>query len=269
MTAQALHPSPAGRLTVATVLGLRQYLRNSLFVVFLVILPPAFITLSFAVTPHAPAVVSVPERGATLTPDVGMVRLHGAVMVPITVSFLAGILGLFVMLGSREADRRLVAAGYPVARLLLVRLGIIATLTTFITLLAVAVTLIDFRPPQLGMFVLINLVSALQYALLGAIAGTFLSAVTGTYLMFFAPMIDVGIVQNPMFPRDAVSWWVQLLPAYAPTDVLLDASFTDSFDATGRLLVSLLYLALLAALALLAFWCVVSPRSRALPIAAR
>lgn len=41
-----------------------------------------------------------------------MVDVQGAVMVAITVAFLAGLAGLFVVLGSAEADRRLVLAGY-------------------------------------------------------------------------------------------------------------------------------------------------------------
>ena len=79
-------------------------------------------------------------------------------------------------------------------------------MTLFITLIAMGVTLIDFRPPQLGMFFLVNLLSALHYAFLGAVAGTFLSPMSGTYLMFFVPMIDIGLIQNSMFPRDTVAW---------------------------------------------------------------
>lgn len=182
-----------------------------------------------------------------------MARLHGALMVPMTVAFLAGILGMFVMLSSREADRRLVSAGYPLGRLLAVRLGIVGGMTLFITLIAVAVTLVDFRPPQPGMFLLVNLLSALQYAFLGAVAGTFLSAMSGTHLMFFTPMIDVGLLQNPMFPRDAVAWWVRLLPGYAPMEMLLDVSFSDRFDTGGALAAALLYVVVLVAVGLLAF----------------
>jgi hypothetical protein len=249
-----------GGMAVATVLGVRQYLRNSLFVVLLVALPPSFITLSFIVTPDVPAIVRVPEGDRTLAADVGMVNLHGAVMVPITAAFLSGMLGMFVMLSSRGADRRLVSAGYPLGRLLAVRLAIIGALSAAITLISVGVTLLDFHPRQLELFLLVNLIAALQYAFLGALVGTFLSAMSGTYLMFFVPMIDVGLVQNPMFPRDSVAWWVQVLPGYAPMEVLLDVSFSERFDAGGALGVALAYLAVLAVVGLLAFWRVTAPR---------
>ena len=43
-------------------------------------------------------------------------------------------------------------------------------------------------------------------------------------------------------------------------DVLLDVSFTDGFDTGGALAVALLYLAVLAAVGLFAFWRVTAPR---------
>lgn len=253
---------------VATVLGMRQYLRNGLFMTFLVLLPPTFITLSFIVTPDAALSVTVPEGGRSVAEPVGMAKLHGAIMVPMTVAFLSGILGLFVMLTSREADRRLVASGYPLLLLLAVRLALITALSLLITALAVGFTLIDFRPPQLGLFFLINFISALHYAFIGAVVGTMLSAMSGTYLMFFLPMIDLGLLQNPMFPRDNVSWWVTLLPGYTPMGVLIDVSFSDGFDTGVELAVALLYLAALALAGMFAFWRVTATKHRHTRLAA-
>lgn len=249
------------QVVTATSMGLRQHLRNSLFVVLLVGLPVAFITLSFARTPDVPFAVAVTEGDATISAPVGMRNLHGAIMVPMTVSFLAGILGMFVMIVSREGDRRLVRAGFPARNLLFARLVVIGGLSLAITSVSVLVTLLDYRPEQLVLFYVVNLISALQYAFLGATVGMFLSAMSGTYLMFFAPMIDVGLVQNPMFPRDAVAWWVTFLPGYWPMEVLVDAAFTPRFDQLEALLLSLLYLGLVAAVGLLAFRrAIVGPR---------
>ncbi len=248
--------------TVATTLGMRQYLRNGLFVTFLVLLPPTFIALSFIVTPDAPRAVDVPEGGQLVAVPVGMAKLHGAVMVPMTAAFLSGMLGLFVMLGSREADRRLVASGYPLALLLVVRLAIITAMSLLITLLSVGMTLTGFRPPQLGLFFLINLVSGLHYAFIGAVVGTFLSAMSGVYLMFFLPMIDLGLVQSPMVPRESIAWWMKALPGYTPTNVLVDVSFSEAFDTAGDLAVSLAYLAVLASIGMAFFWQSTAPPGR-------
>jgi len=236
-----------------TTMGLRQHLRNTLFVALLIVLPIAFILLSFARTPDVPYAVTATVRGVEAPIPVGMRNLHGAIMVPMTVSFLAGILGLFVMIVSREGDRRLLRAGLPAWTLLTARLAVIAAFSTAITAVSVAATLPGFVPEQLLLFSVVNLVAALQYAFLGAAVGLFLSPMSGTYLMFFTPMIDIGLLQNPMFPRDNVAWWVQALPGYWPTEVLVDAAFTPDFDRPDAFLVALIYLAAVALVGLLAF----------------
>jgi len=237
------------RFSLAIVMAARQYLRNPLFIILLVGLPPTFITLAFIRTPDAPILLAVPEGTSQLTRVVGMPDLHGAIMVPITVAFLSGILGMFVMFSARQGDRRLVIAGYNPMLLLSVRLVIITLMGVFITVLSVGITLLSWQPEQVALFFVANLFPAIQYGFLGAIAGTYLSATSGTYLMFFLPMIDVGLIQNPMFPRQNVQFWVKLLPDYAPMEILIDTSFSAKFD-TGLFLVSaVLYTTVLAAAA--------------------
>jgi hypothetical protein len=72
--------------------------------------------------------------------------------------------------------------------------------------------------------------------------------------MFFMPMIDIGIVQNPMFVRGEVAWWVKALPGYTPMEVLMDVSFTPGFDTSAELALALIYLLGLAAIAGTLFW---------------
>lgn len=245
---------------VALGMGARQYLRNPLFLILIVGLPPTFITLAFVATPDVPFILNIAEAGAAVVTTVGMINLHGAVMVPMTVAFLAGILGMFVMLSARQGDHRLVIAGYSPNLLLVVRLIIIAGMSLVITAISVGVTLISFQPEQLGIFFFVNLISALQYGFLGAIVGTFLSAMGGTYLIFFAPMIDVGLVQNPMFIRESADLWVKFLPGYAPMEVLVDVSFSAQLDTVNYLLVSVVYLAVIAIVAGYLFHRVVAVR---------
>lgn len=239
---------------IATGLSIREYLRQPLFIFLLIGLPPAFITMAFFTTPDVPFVIGVPVSQGVTAMEVTMPDLHGVIMAPMTAAFLAGMVGLFVMHSSRDADRRLVMAGYPPLRLLAVRLLVITTLSTFVTAISVAVTFLDYRPEQPTAFFLVNLIVALQYGFLGAVVGTFLSTMAGTYLMFFAPMIDLGLVQNPMFVRDSVDWWVKLLPGYAPTEVLVDTSFTGGIDTGLALVGALIYLVILIAAATVLFW---------------
>lgn len=229
------------KFILTITMGAKQYLRNPLFIILLVILPPTFISLSFIVTPDFPLPLSVLEGGKQTTQPVGMAKFHGALMVPITVSFLSGILGMFVMLSARQGDRRLVNAGYNPNLLLVVRLAMITIMSLVITLLAVGVTLISFQPEQLGWFFFTNLIVAVQYGFIGAIVGTFLSAMSGTYLIFFLPFLDVGGVQNPMFSQENITWWVKLLPGYAPMEILVDVSFSPQLDTGTLLLIALAY----------------------------
>lgn len=231
----------ASMFKLAIMTGIRQYLRNPLFMILMIGLPPVFITLSFLTTPDQPFVLPAPEGAQRILVSIGMIDLHGAIMVPITVAFLSGLLGLFVMLGARQGDRRLVISGFPPMLLLLVRLLMIFAMCLVITAISVGVMLINLKPEQLGLFFIANLIQALEYGFIGAIVGTYLSAMSGTYLVFFAPMIDVGLVQNPMFFRENVDLWVKFLPGYAPMEVLMDVSFTQTFDTGFSLLISLVY----------------------------
>ncbi len=234
------------KFSLAMVMAAKQHLRNLLFIVLLIGLPPTFITLAFIATPNASIPLEVPEGTNEFTQMVAMPDLHGAIMVPITVSFLSGFLGMFVMFSARQGDRRLVIAGYNPMLLLSARLVIITVMGILITILSVGITLLSWQPEQLALFFVANLFPALQYGFLGAIVGTYLSATSGTYLMFFLPMIDVGLIQNPMFPRQNVQFWVKILPDYAPMEILIDTSFSSKFD-TGLFLVgAVLYAAVLA-----------------------
>jgi hypothetical protein len=78
------------RLAAGFRYGFREYRRNIAMWVLLVVLPVFFITLSFYITPDNPASVELVEDGATSLQIVSMIDVHGAIMVPITIAFLAG-----------------------------------------------------------------------------------------------------------------------------------------------------------------------------------
>ncbi|HZK15671.1 MAG TPA: hypothetical protein VFC52_03685, partial [Solirubrobacterales bacterium] len=172
--------------------------------------------------------------------------LHGAVMVPITVAFLAGLVGLFVVQSALESDRRLVLAGYSPGEAIAPRLAVMVSATLVVLAVSLAVTAIDFVPESWGPFVDGNLLAGLIYGLIGALAGALVGRLGGAYLMFFLPMLDIGVAQNPMFFDGSPQGWATLLPGYGPSRVLIDGAFSQSFDAVGPLVVALLWLAALA-----------------------
>lgn len=113
------------RIAIALRYAFRDYRRNIVLWVLLVGFPVAFITLSVVVTPDDPVPIELFEGGSRSLQVVSLANLHGAIMVPITVGFLAALAGLFVALGSADGDRRLVLAGYRPVEVLAARVGVI------------------------------------------------------------------------------------------------------------------------------------------------
>jgi hypothetical protein len=75
--------------------------------------------------------------------------------------------------------------------------------------------------------------------MLGALAGAPLGKLGATYLVLFGAMLDLGIVQNPMFGTGEPPAWGTALPGYGPGRVILDAAFSDQFHARGAFAISI------------------------------
>jgi hypothetical protein len=232
-----------GRTLTATRMGFREQLRRPLLLVLLLALPFLFISWSIAITEPVPRMITLPGGEQLLST---MKDLHGAIMVPITVGFLAGLVGLFVVQSALESDRRLVLAGYSPGEAIVPRLAVLVSATLVVLAVSLAVTAIDFIPASWGPFVAGNLLAGLVYGAIGALAGALLGRLGAAYFMFFMPMMDIGVAQNPMFFEGAPPTWATLLPGYGPTRVLLDGAFSQGFDASGALAISLLWLVALA-----------------------
>ncbi|MFN8215105.1 MAG: hypothetical protein U0R71_00775 [Solirubrobacterales bacterium] len=233
----------SGRTVTATRMGLREQLRRPLLLVLLLLVPFLFISWSIAITEPTPRLIELPG-GAELATT--MKDLHGAIMVPITVGFLAGLVGLFVVRSAIESDRRLVLAGFTPGEAIVPRLIVMVAATLVVLAVSLGVTAIDFAPASWAPFVLGNLLAGLIYGLIGALAGALVGRLGGAYLMFFLPMLDIGVAQNPMFFDGAPQGWASFLPGYGPTRVVVDGAFSASFDAGGALAVALLWLAVLS-----------------------
>lgn len=231
------------RVAVATRLGFREQARRPLLLVLLVGLPFFFITRAIAQTEELPRTIGLPGGGEALT---NMRDIHGANMAAITIAFLAGLVGVFVMQSARQADRRLVVAGFRPHEALAPRLLVLAAATALVLAVSIAVTALSFAPKQWLPFIAGNLLVGVIYALLGALAGAAVGALGATYLMLFGAMLDLGIVQNPMFGSGAPPDWGALLPGYGPGRIIVDAAFSADFHAWGALAVSLAWTLALA-----------------------
>ena len=219
----------------------KEYRRNIALWVLLVGLPLFFITLSIAVTPDDPAPVELVENGQISISILSMIDVHGAMMVAITVAFLAGLAGLFVVLGSLEGDRRLVLAGFKPREVLASRLGVITLAALLVSAVSLAVTAASFEPSVWVTFAAATIAVSLTYALIGVLVGPLVGRIGGLYLMFLLPFLDVGLAQNIMFDAAPPSW-AAWMPAHGATRVLVDGAFTSSFDEPGGLVLALAWL---------------------------
>jgi hypothetical protein len=239
----------------------REYRRNTALWVLLVGLPLFFITLSIAVTPNSPAPVELVESGRRAISILSMTDVHGALMVSITVSFLAGLAGLFVVLGSTEGDRRLVVAGFRPREVLTARLGVITLAAVLVSAVSLAVTAASFQPEVWLTFALATLAVAVTYAMIGVVIGPLVGRIGGLYLMFLLPFLDVGLAQNVMLDAAPPSW-AAWMPAHGAVRVLIDGAFTAGFDEVAGLTWALLWLVGLAVAAAIVFHRSAAPRTR-------
>lgn len=252
--------SSGARLRVGLRYAWREYRRNVALWVLLVGLPLFFITLSVAITPDAPAPVELAEHGRRAIAVLSMVDVHGAIMVPITVAFLAGLAGLFVVLGSAEADRRLVIAGYRPSEVLTARLGVIVLAAVLVSAVSLMVTAASFEPQVWVTFGLATIAVALTYAMIGVVVGPLVGRLGGLYLMFLLPFLDVGLAQNIMFDA-APPAWAAWMPAHGAVRVLVDGAFTASFDETTGLLLAIAWLVGITAAGAAVFHRLSAPRT--------
>jgi len=231
------------RVATATRLGFREQARRPLLLVLLVGLPFFFITRSIAATETLPRTLGLPGGGEVLT---NMRDIHGAMMAAITVAFLVGLVGVFVTQSVRQADRRLVLAGFTPVQALAPRLLVLLAAAGLVLVVSLAVTALSFTPQTWWAFAAGTLLIGITYGLLGALAGAAVGRLGATHLMLFGAMLDLGIVQNPMFGSGHPPDWAIGLPGYGPGRLIVDGAFSDTFHAGGALALSIAWVLALA-----------------------
>ncbi len=230
------------RTKTATAMAFRDQRRRPLVLILLVLLPAYVITKSIAQTEATPRRIELPgDVWITTT----MKNLHGPEMGKLSVAFAAALVGVFVMQSALQGDRRLVAAGYHAGEAVLARLSVLLAATLLVVSVAALVTAIFVTPASWPLLVAALMLTGLIYGAFGALAGALLDKLAATYLILFLVMTDLGVVQSAMFHAAPVRFaW--LLPGYAPTRVMLDGTFADSFHAGFDLLLAVGWLAVLS-----------------------
>lgn len=241
------------RVATAFRLGLREYRRTPILLEVLVAAPADVIVLFSLIAPTTEGTLQL-ASGETVTASLaGITAIY---MTPLAGALIGGFTGLFVMRMTREADERLVVAGYRPHQVVFARLlmlgavGILVTVVATSTLLITGVLLTGFTPIRLGWFVLAILIATLVYGMVGVLAGTVLDTLSGVYLLLFGALLDVSVYQSPLKSETAA--FATYLPGHFPVRLTMDAAFTNtvSIDALGW---SFVVLVVLTALATAAF----------------
>ncbi|WP_328527162.1 ABC transporter permease [Nocardioides sp. NBC_00368] len=234
-------------------LGMRELVRNPAMWALLAVVPAVFIVLSDVITPHGHTGIAVRENGRLVVRMFDPAEIHAGTMAPIAVASLAMLVGLFTILATGETDRRLCLAGLRPGVLLAVRLTTIGAAVLGAAAVSLAVTAAVFSPADWAVYALGNVLVAGTYALLGVLVGPLFGRVSGVFIAFLLPFLDVGISQSPMLSAQPDPW-ARWLPAYGGTRLVLDGALTPSFDELTPLLYAGIWLLALAVLTSLLWW---------------
>jgi hypothetical protein len=227
--------SHADQYRRSLLLGLRELGRNRSLWALLVLVPALFIALADITTPHGHTRIAVREGGTLSLGMFDPAEIHGGTMAPIAVASLAMLVGLFTILATRDADRRLCLAGLDPGTLFAVRLTTIGLAVLIAVVVSLLVTAAIFEPENWPVYAAGNVLSAAIYALVGVLVGPIFGRVSGVFLAFLIPFLDIGISQSPMLAAEPDNW-AQWLPGYGVTRLAIDGALTPGFDE-GRSLV--------------------------------
>jgi hypothetical protein len=125
---------------------------------------------------------------------------------------------------------------------------------------SLAVTATVVTPRQWPVYAAGYVLIGATYALVGVLLGPILGRVSGVFIAFLLPFLDLGIGQSPML-RSEPPDWAQYLPGYGGIRVMLDGGLTDTFDETRGLLIGLAWLAALTLTAAMLFHRTARPAS--------
>jgi len=255
--ARRMAPARLTQFSTCLKMGWRDWLRTPVLWVLLAVVPAVFILLSEAITPHGETTVVLRENGVAQATVVDPADMHAGTMAPIAVASLAALVGVFMVLDSRVADRRLVLAGERRAVLGAARLLMVLTATGVATAVSLGVTAVVFQPGSWSSYAAGNLLVAVTYALIGMLLAPVFGRVSSVFLAFLIPFLDLGIWQSPML-RAQPDTWAQWLPGYGGIRLVIDGALTSAFDEGSAAAAALAWLVVLGAAVIV----LVTPRPR-------
>lgn len=246
------HVSELGQLRTGLKMAWHDWRRTPVLWILLAVVPAIFILLADLTTPSGSAAITLREGGVELIGMVDPADIHAGTMTPMAIGSLAALAGIFIVLDARSADQRLAVAGQPVSVVLATRLGMVMAAAAVATGVSLAVTATVFTPRQWGVYIVANVLIAITYGLMGVLIGPVFGRVSGVFMAFLIPFLDLGIGQSQMASGEPPAW-AHYLPGYGGTRILVDGALTGSFDELGSLILASGWVALFGIAAVLLF----------------
>ncbi len=242
MAAVSANASAARRLSTPLAMFAREYYRNAMNLVLLVLIPVVLI-LSYG---------SALSRLADVLPEVTLTRDMGQSLGALwSAAFLTGLTGFFMMAGARAADRRLVRAGYATYEVVLLRFVSVALLGVLATLVSYGVLLTRLTPTDFVQTLLVMYLAALIYGAVGILIGSLISGeLEGSFALLFFFVMD-SFIGSPLFGTTSEAF--AFLPTFYPSKVLMALTAEQPHAAIHWLYIAL-YLAVASILAGVAFY---------------
>jgi hypothetical protein len=243
----AVNASRSRRFFTPLEMYLREYYRNTINLVFLVLVPTLFV-LSFGdALSQVAGLLQV-----ILTPNMGI-----ALAAMWSSAFLSGIMGFYMIVGAREADRRLVRAGYSTFHVVASRLLTVALLGSIATITSYLVLLTQLTPKDYLLTFAILYLAAIIYGAIGILIGSLISGeLEGSFSLLFFFTMD-AFIGSPLFGTTLDVF--AILPTFYPAKIL--SAMTAGRDHEPiHWVYALVYAAIAMILASLAFYRVARTR---------
>ena len=160
------------------------------------------------------------------TPEINMALVFVTMA---TIAFLSSFLSLSLVQQNKDVNRRLVISGYRPSELIL-SVAVVIVLMIFLLVVYIGlVIMFFFEPLHTGNMMSGLFLTGLIYGGYGIMIGSVVKGeLEGTLLVILLANIDAGWLQNPLFFAEARNKLIiQLLPAYAPSQVSIASAFTN------------------------------------------
>ena len=165
----------------------------------------------------------------------------------------SGIFGFLITAELEPLVKRLKQVGYSVLEINIATILVLFTVLLFTAAIAILFSLKLTVPNSIPGLILATLLITLIYTSLGNfIANIYPDITAGALILLIFAFIDLMLVTNPMGEKLYLQKWTYVYPGFWPTQIILEAGFTDSIDNVLLPSVySLLYFVFLMSLSLI------------------